>query len=133
MPFASCCRCRYAPSYIDVGHTVASNAALTHADPVILGQTKSFATIISALINGEKLDENLGYRCAVVQQNWCLHVASAAIQPQPGRPGSTICRTSLQGGLPSDSPAHLQQSTVDCTCMCYSDTREVVIVTADAA
>jgi hypothetical protein len=45
-----------------VGRTVSLDSKLTHADPVVLGQTMSYATILAALINGEPFDEHMGTR-----------------------------------------------------------------------
>jgi actin-related protein len=53
---------RYASSYLEVGCTVSCDTKLTHADPVVLGQTMSYATIIAALLNGEPFDEHIGTR-----------------------------------------------------------------------
>lgn len=45
-----------------MGRAVSSNAKLTHVDPVVLGQTLSWATLVAAVIKGEAFDEGIGMR-----------------------------------------------------------------------
>jgi hypothetical protein len=47
---------------------VSSDTKLTHADPVVLGQTMSYATILAALINGEPFEEHIGTRWGNAQE-----------------------------------------------------------------
>lgn len=92
---------RYASSYLELGRTVSADTQLTHADPVMRGQTLSFATIVAAIINGEPFDEHIGTRLRELSKTGALPFTHAVLaeERQPAAAAAGL----QEGGISSSS------------------------------
>ncbi|WIA18991.1 hypothetical protein OEZ85_003658 [Tetradesmus obliquus] len=92
---------RYASSYLEVGRTVSADTQLTHADPVMRGQTLSFATIVAAIINGEPFDEHIGTRLRELSKTGALPFTHAVLAEE--RQPAAAAAGQQEGGISSSS------------------------------
>ncbi|KAI7836044.1 hypothetical protein COHA_010075 [Chlorella ohadii] len=88
---------RYAGSLGDTARLSMENVRLTHADPVVAGQSMSFAILVAALIQGEPINADLGMKMRELAKKKEIPVAHAilaeerdVIHEQPPDPTQTM-------------------------------------------
>lgn len=88
---------RYAASLGDTARLAMQNVRLTHLDPVVAGQSMSFAILVAALIQGESMDADFGKKMrelAVQQEIPVTHAVLVEerdyITRQPADPTPTM-------------------------------------------
>eukprot|EP00887_Chlorella_sp_A99_P007733 scaffold20.g7733.t1 len=70
---------RYSARLGEAASVSMANARLTHLDPVITGQAMSFCILVAALIQGERLDADLGTRMRELAKSGELPVTHAVL------------------------------------------------------
>lgn len=78
---------RYAASLGDVARLGMANARLTHLDPVVAGQSMSFAVLVAACIQGEPIDADLGMKLRQLAKEGELPIGHAVLAEERGKEG----------------------------------------------